>query len=103
MGKKTKLYKQTLLSDFWEPPASNPFEEAPEETFSAQFLSDLIHQGVCDSELDFGSEALAEMQTTSPFPSWNPLPEQPVPEKDAAAVPVPGEQSEKAWRGDRDA
>ncbi len=90
MGKNKKLRKQGLLSDFFATPASNPFEEVPEETYSDQLLSDLIDRGACDAELDFGSDAFAEMQTSASFPSWNSQPEQTAPEKEAAvAVPVP--------------
>lgn len=101
MGKHEKLLKQTLLSDYFVAPATNPFEETPEETYSDRLLSDLIGQGACDAELDFESEALAEMQTTSPFPSWNPLPEQPAPEKEATGVPEPADQPAQAWHGDK--
>lgn len=103
MGKKNgSKKKHTRIDDFFDEPVMNPFDDYQESTFEMHLLGDLINSS--GAELDFGSDAMAGLQTDAAFPSWHLQKEPPIPQKEEPApVPQPSKQPNRSYKGDEQA
>ena len=103
MGKKNGAKKKhTRIDDFFDEPVMNPFDDYQESTFDMHLLGDLINRS--EAELDFGSDAMAGLQTEAVFPSWHRHKNPPVPQKEEPApVPQPSKQPNRSYKGDEQA
>ena len=102
MGKKNKSRTKLLPYDSLLPaPATNPFTSYQHDTFQKKLRHELDSTGGYCTELDFNSEDLAKLQTSSNFPTWTTAPEQIVPaQEETKTVSQPFKKGDHSWNGE---